>query len=553
MKNFAKIVIVLAIILAIIFVLKYAPNFEKNEVTDKTNLVINYTNVTAKMKKDLYKENDIIYLSKEDIQNYYDKNIYYDKAYNRIITTCYDKIAYISVDDGETLVNDSKIIKANAIKKNDTIYVPISKLEEIYNVSIKYIEKSDTVVIESLDRECTTAVTSKKISVKYKPTYISKTVDKIESNEKVTIIPIETNLKGWKKVRTQTGKIGFVKEQDLTNITIERTAKVNKKQIEGNISLVWEYFSEYSHAPERDGTKLNGVNVVSPAFFYMEDGILEENVGTYGENYISWAKNNDYKIWPMVANNSNSADKKASFSKIINDSNSRLKLINSIIEYVEKYDLDGINLDFENMYQADKNMFSRFVIELSPRLKEMNVVFSIDVTAPDGSPDWSLCFDRNVIGEEVDYIVFMAYDQNGVSSKSAGTVAGYNWVETGIKKFLEQEEVPADKIILGIPFYTRLWKESDNGLSSNVVSMKNVEKNIPEGVEKQWDDTCKQDYIEYNKSGSTFKMWIEDEKSITKKLDLVKQYNLAGAGFWVKGFEEESIWDIIKNNLLSLK
>lgn len=549
MKNFAKLVIVAAIMLAVIFVLKYASNFEKKEITDRTNLVVNYTNVTAKMKNKLYIEGEKIYLSKEDVKNYYDKYLYYDKAYNRLITTNDENIAYISIDKGTTSVNDSRILKTNAITRDGIIYVPISDLDEIYNIEVTYIKDTDTVVIESLNRESKIAKASKKMSVKYKSTIVSKSVDKIETDEQVTIIPSDTELDGWVKVRTQRGKIGFVAEKDLKDIIVEREAKKDKKQIEGKISIVWEYFSEYSHAPERDGTLLQGVNVVSPAFFYIKDGILEENVGTYGEEYIMWAHNNNYKIWPMVANNTDSASKKADFSKIMNDSNLRLQLINQIVEYVEKYDLDGINLDFENMYQADADMFSRFVIELEPRLQSMNAVFSVDVTAPDGSPDWSLCFDRNVIGNVVDYIVFMAYDQNGVSSKSAGTVAGYDWVEREIGKFLEQEEVPAEKIILGIPFYTRLWKESSTGLTSSVVSMKNVEKNIPDGQQTVWDENCKQNYLEYEKANVTYKMWIEDEKSIGEKLKLINQYDLAGAGFWVKGFETETIWNLIQQKL----
>lgn len=548
MKNFAKLVIVAAIMLAIIFALKYASNFEKKELTDRTNLVVNYTNVTAKMKNKVYMENDKIYLSKEDIKNYYDQYIYHDKDYNRIITTYDDNIAYISIDKGTTSINDSRIVKANAITKDETIYIPISELQDIYNIKITYVKDTDTIVIESLDRESKVAKASKKLGVKYKATVISKSVDVIEADEQITIIP-DTQIKGWIKVRTTRGKIGFVQEKDLKDIKIEREQQKEAKQVEGNISLVWEYFSEYSHAPERTGTTLQGVNVVSPAFFYLKDGVLEENVGTYGEEYIMWANNNNYKVWPMVANNTDSASKKQAFSKIMNDSNSRLQLINSIVEYVEKYNLDGINLDFENMYQADINMFSRFVIELEPRLNAMGAVLSVDVTAPDGSPDWSLCFDRNVIGNVADYIVFMAYDQNGVSSKSAGTVAGYDWVERGINKFLEQEEVPAEKIILGIPFYTRLWKESNGELSSSVVSMKNVAKNIPDGQQTVWDDNCKQNYLQYEKSGTTYKMWIEDETSITQKLNLISQYNLAGAGYWVKGFETESVWKVIEEKL----
>src|SRR5574344_784290 len=194
MRNFAKIVIVAVIMVAIFFALKYASNFEMKEITDRTNLVVNYTNVTAKMKNKVYIEDDVIYLSKEDIKNYYDKYIYYDKAYNRIITSGGDKIAYISMDKESTSINDSKIIKAGAKKINDTIYIPISKLEEVYNIEITYLKEQNTIIIESLERESKVAKASKKTCVKYKPTYVSKRIDTLNSDEKVTIIQIDSNL-----------------------------------------------------------------------------------------------------------------------------------------------------------------------------------------------------------------------------------------------------------------------------------------------------------------------------------------------------------------------
>ena len=141
----------------------------------------------------------------------------------------------------------------------------------------------------------------------------------------------------------------------------------------------------------------------------------------------------------------------------------------------------------------------------------------------------------------------MGYDQNGPSSTEAGTVAGANWVELNIKKFLGQEGVESDKLILGIPFYTRLWKEDDGTLTSSVVNMRSV--TIPEGVGKTWDEETKQFYIEYERNGATYKMWIEDEESIKAKLDLVNQYDLAGAGFWSKDRELNTVWSIINEKL----
>ena len=223
-------------------------------------------------------------------------------------------------------------------------------------------------------------------------------------------------------------------------------------------------------------------------------------------------------------------------------------MIKDILNYVKEYNLDGINLDFEYMYQNDKDAFSKFVIELAPQLRNLGASLSVDVTAPDGSANWSLCYNRNLIGEVADYVVFMGYDQYGTTK--IGTTSGYNWVDLSLNKFLNQEEVPAEKIILGLPFYTKLWK-TKNGevVNSTVIMIKNINNIIPENATKEWKEELQQYYIQYEKDGYVYKMWIEDEKSFTKKLDLVQKYNLAGAAYWRKGFENEKMWNTIKNNL----
>ena len=429
-------------------------------------------------------------------------------------------------------------------------YIPISKIEEVYNINIKYIKENNTVMIESLDRKLETAQTTKDTNVKYKNTIFSKNLENLVQGTKVAIVPNEenTDYKGWTLVRTENGKIGYVKNEYLTQSTIERQEPVEEEK---TISLVWEYFSEVSSAPENDNTVVyNGVNVVSPSFFYIEDGKIQENVGEEGVNYINWAKSNNYEVWAMVANNNTNRQKMDEFSEWIRDYKKRKNMIDQIVNYVEKYDLDGINIDFENIYMADKDYLSRFIIELKPRLEEIGVILSVDVTEPDGSENWSLCFDRNLIGDVADYIVFMAYDQYGSSSNTAGSTATYNWVERNINKFINQEEVDPSKIILGVPFFTRLWKEENGETTNSAVLMKNTSNYIPENVVVQWLEDEKQYYFEYTENGVTYKMWIEDEQSITYKLELINKYNLAGAAFWRKGFEDESIWNIVEQKLM---
>ena len=546
-----KILIIAIVLLVVIFILIKAENFIKEKTDETVNLVINNNNVTARLKNDVKIEDGIIYVSMEDMENFFDKYIYIEDETNEIITTYEDKIASIGFEANKLTLNGStKKINAHAIKENDIVYMPISEMLDVYNIEISNIEETNVIIVDSLDREQIKAETKSNISVKNSGKFFSKTVDKVQKGEQVIVIENEVVSAGtgWSKIRTQNGKIGYVKTNKLTNRTTVREATEETKQISGKVNMFWDYYSQYVKAPDRTGQIIDGVNVVSPSFFYLDktDGTLKENVGDAGIAYIEWAHSNGYKVWPMISNAE--AGIKVT-STILNSYTKRQELIQSIVEKCAQYDIDGINIDFENMYEADKDKYSRFIIELVPRMLEMEIVTSVDVTAPDGDPNWSLCFDRNVLGDVADYLVFMAYDQYGTSSTKPGTTAGLNWVETSLKKIIEYDEVDTEKIILGIPFYTRQWTVSEDGTikDRNVVSMMNIK--IPNNVEKQWDDTLKQYYIEYKSGKDTIKMWIEDGNSIKEKVSLVTKYNLGGTSCWRKDMETSNVWTIIKDEL----
>lgn len=547
-----KIIVVAIVLLAAIFVIKIAGNYKNNDIVGKVNLIINNSNVTADLKQDVFvDENGVIYIAKEDIENFFDNYIYYDEKYNQIITGSSTKIANMVVGENSATVNSAEVkLKSPVIEKENKYFIPFSELKSVYNVDIEYI--NNRVVVDSLDRKYQIATVAKDISIKSKPTSLSRTVDKIKAGDAVVISNRKDDLvkSGWKKIRTSNGSLGYVKEDNLGKINTIRDDMVETSKVEGKVSLAWEYFSDYGSAPERSGA-MDGVNVVSPTFFRLEQlgkGNVKENVGTAGINYINWAHNNGLKVWAMVSNISNESMIDTT-SEIMNDYKLRNKLINNIVNLVVKYNLDGINIDFENMYMEDKAMFNRFLIELEPRLNEMGKVLTVDVTAPDGSETWSMCFDRNTISKVADYIIFMAYDQYGASSNKGGTTAGCDWVEANITKFLGQEGVNPDKLVLAVPFYTRLWKEANGEVSSDTVDLKDVDKVIPANVEKKWNDNLKQYYIEYTQNGAVYKMWIEDLKSISAKLDLINKYKLAGAAYWEKDRESTEVWDIVKEKL----
>lgn len=541
-KKTAIVIVTLILLVVIAFIANDYIILDKN---NKTNLIINNKNITSNLKKDVLIENNIIYLSKQDIANFFDNYIYEEKSTNKIITTYGKKIAEIGFEKNKININGAeKNIYAHAIKKDDTIYLPISEMKDVYDIEIENIEDTKIVTIDSTSRRQVKAIVSSDVAVKSSTNLIAKTLGRVKKGESVIVI---ANENGNARIRTKNGKIGYIKSDKLANEITVREDMEEEKQIKGKVNLTWDYFSTVASAPDRNGQTIEGINVVSPSFFYLgDDGKLKENVGDSGKEYIKWAHDNEYKVWPMV---SNAEAGLTLTSKIMNSYEKRKDLIESIVSKCLKYDLDGINVDFENMKQEDKDLYSRFIIELTPRLKEMGLVVSVDVTAPDGGETWSMCFDRHVIGDVADYIVFMAYDQYGVSSQKAGTTAGYNWVELSLNKFLKTEEIAPEKIILGIPLYTRVWTTSNDKTTSKVVMMKDVDKVIPENVEKKWDNELKQNYVEYNVGNDKKQIWIEDIKSLKEKVSLINQNNLAGVASWQKGMETDEVWSMLKEEL----
>ena len=513
-----------------------------------TNLVINNTNVTGNLKQDVFIDGDNIYLSKQDLSNFFDKYIYEDEENNKIITTYEDKIATIGFDENEIEINGSTVSTyAHAIEKDDSIFIPITELKDVYGIEIEYIANTDIVTIDSVSREQKKAIANGNLAVKSSTNFIAKTVDRVKKGDYVIVISDDGKNA---KIRTANGKIGYVKSKKLANTVVTRQEIEEQKPIEGKVNLVWDYYSQVANAPDRSGTTIDGINVVSPAFYHLNtEGELEENIGEEGKVYIDWAHSNGYQVWAMVQNTGSGMMDVT--SEIMNHYDNRQALIEKIVEGCMEYNLDGINIDFENMKKEDIDLFSRFIIELEPRLKEIGAVLSVDVTAPDGSDTWSLCFDRTVLGDVADYLIFMAYDQYGASSDQAGTTAGYNWVELNIKKFLETYEVESEKLVLAIPLYARLWTIDNNGIvdGRTAIPMNQIDDVIPSDVERKWDDELKQNYVEYTEDGETKQMWIEDIDSLKEKVSLIKEYNLGGVASWELGMETEDVWGMLKENL----
>ncbi len=548
------IIIILLIFLAIIAVgalyavKKLAPGFANEEISDMTNLVINGSNVTDYLEENntkVYVKDNVTYLSLSDMQNFFDKYIYIDEKYGKVISTYNSNIITLDINNGQMQLNDGNVsVVQTPLKVDDVLYIPFSQMEEAYDATCTYISETDTVIIDTEDRDKTFATLAKDTNLKSRTRNLSRTIAKLEENEEVMIVEQDDD---WSEVRTSKGKIGYINNSAIGSKSEVKSTKTEEDKSDEKINMFWDYFYAEESIPDRTGQSFEGVNVVSPSFFILDsNGEIKTNIGYRGEAYINWAHSNGYEVWSMFSNDS----LQQLTSQILNDYEARENLILNIVQKVKQYNLDGINIDFENMYMDDADVFSRFIIELEPRLKILGKTLSVDVTAPDGAESWSMCYDRNVIGDVADYIVFMAYDQYGEASTEPGTTSGYEWVKVNLDKFVETEEIEPEKIILGLPFYTRVWTtQNGNLVRTDVVAMKNVDTNIPAGVEKVWDEVTRQNYIKYDSNGYTREMWIEDIDSYKEKLQLINEYGLGGVANWCKDMEPEEIWSVINENL----
>ncbi len=549
-----RVLVTFAMLIGIYYLIKIAPNYETDPFHGMTKIIINNNNVTGNLEHEIIIKDDIIYLSKEDITRYFDNNIIINDE--RIITTSKTKVASIylkeETDQGlkMNLNGEDTTFETNIMKVDDITYLPLNAFNDIYNIEIKYNEDTNIIAIDSTDRKYVEGTCKKGQFVHSKAVFFSKLIDRVDKDDKFKIVQDEqtgedVEIGNYVRIRTEDGNIGYILKSNIESSKVIRETPSYRLENNKKVSLVWDYYRPNEVAPTRT-EPIQGANVVSPSFYRLNlDGTISVNFGEEGQNYVNWAHNNGYKVWPTVSNNGlNNLD---ALTQMFSTFESRNKLITSIVNAAESNGVDGVHIDIERMHKSDKDNFSRFIMELAPRLHDKGKTLSVLVTAPYGSDTWSLCYDRHAIGRATDYMVYLAYDDQGVTSSHS--IASANIIETNIKSFTEIEGVPKEKLIVAVPFYTRLWKEEAGTVTSSVSNMINIR--VPEGIEKVWNDTDKQYYMEY-KSGNgnaTYKMWIEDKDSIAAKLDIFNKHGLAGAGFWEKDRETQDVWGVIEEKL----
>lgn len=516
---------------------------------EKNHLIIGGDIITD-VEEPLLEDGNIL-LSFNAIKKYLDPNAYWDEKLGKVVFTTKDKLITMKTDKLSAMVNQKPVDLNIPARDVDKIpYIPIEFLQEMLDITAT-LASGRIAVIDYNKEPIITGKLLEQRGVKRDSSIFSPFVVKnLDAGEKVRVFDRTGK---WCKVRTKDGVMGYIEDKYLEIGEEARPEPLPEEPViepfrpeKGKINMVWEHVVNKN--PDISKLKkMEGLDIVSPTWFAVTDA--EGNIANKGDmEYVEWAHLNGYQVWGLTTNGFN-PDNTHIF---LNNTDTREKIINQLLIYANLYKLDGINIDFENIYVKDKDMFTQFMRELYPLCREQGLTLSVDVTMISGSANWSQSFNRKALSEAVDYMAVMAYDQHWASSPKAGSVAQYKWVEYGLKRILE--EVPAEKLILGMPFYTRLWQEQkvDGSIkvSSKALSMSGIQKILKEKTpEVKWDAESGQYYAQYKENDMTYKVWIEDARSINLKSSLVHKYGLAGAAAWRRGFETENIWAVIADNL----
>lgn len=309
------------------------------------------------------------------------------------------------------------------------------------------------------------------------------------------------------------------------------------------IRAAWDHVTRWN--PDLSAQPIiSGMDAILPTWFNMTDA-FGGMANRASAAYVEEAHKRGMAVWALASNGFS----KTTSSRFFKNQRAVNLYVARLLAYAKLYNLDGYNIDFENLAVEDSAQFVRFVAILAEQMKKTGLHISVDVHIPSNT-NTSKSHDRAALSKHVDYIMLMAYDQHWRTSKVAGSVASMPWVEQAVKGCLK-EGVPAEKLVLGVPFYMRQWEETPSGkgkinVKSLTLTMAEAESNAARtGAEMFWLDDLGQHYYSYVENGKTYKVWVENAASIERKLDLINKYKIAGVAGWRKGHEKNEVWDII--------
>lgn len=323
------------------------------------------------------------------------------------------------------------------------------------------------------------------------------------------------------------------KEKILVVKQMEKTPAVGAMKKEKKVIYMWD--PEWKYKSGQPYFSKNNENlVISPTWGSYKT--IDENRIPF--SYIKELKKEGIKVEPLLHNDFDISETK----KLMRDKRRISDISDRMTALAVVYDFRGWNLDFENMDSSDIELYTEFVKQISESLHQENKKLSVDITVYDiHSPNWSLCYDRAALAKWVDYEIIMGYDQTAGGSKYPGPTSSYDWLDGHVARLLTM--VPKEKLILGLPLYTRVWRGEKGYAESSVLTLKYTNGFINRyGIKPVWDYRKKQYISSWIMEEIPHKVWLEEYRSLSEKLKLISKYELKGVAFWRYGFETQDLY-----------
>lgn len=547
-------IILLVIILSAI-VKKFTPSNEHMALTDYYHA--EGKEVQIVLQDTLYEKQGIlkdgqVYLAYDTVADIFNKRFYWDSNENILSYTTPTEIIRAEAGNSYYYENNSQV-KTDyqpVMIEDQTAYVAIDFVKQYSNMNYTFYKDPSRVVIEYKWGDVLTTKIKKKTQLRYKASIKSDILKDLKEGEELTLVDTSEATSGkFYKVITKDGVIGYVKMKKAVKPYYTALTSSFKEPSyshitqEGKVNLVWHQVTN----TQANGNLLSllestkGVTCVSPTWFKLSDN--EGGITSLAsESYVERAHNLGIQVWALVDDFSADVDKK----KVLSTTSSRKKLVNELIAETIKYGIDGINIDFEKIPQEAGEDFIQFIRELSVKCRSNGIVLSIDNYVP---ASYNAYYNWKEQGEVADYVIIMAYDEHHTNSEESGSVSSVGYIKDAVSGILES--VPKERVIIGLPFYTRLWKEAkeDDGtvkLTSEAYGMRAAENLLTDnGVTAKWDDKTGQYYGEFEKDGALYKVWLEEEDSIEAKLKVIAKEDVAGVAGWKLGLEKNTVWNVI--------
>ena len=554
--NLIPVLVAIALIIVIgagafgsVILSKYSYSDEKKDLKEYFDIIkedevaIVHQDVQIKIKGKL--SQGVVYLDFDSVLELLNERFYHDATEKLLLYTTPTEIIRTEIGSDRYTVGEKEVTADYVLSFYDgeQLYVALDYVRNYTNFSYELFTEPNRIQLTTVWDETTSATIKRDTQVRYRGGVKSDILREVEKGEQVTVLE---KMENWVKVKTSDALIGYVPSKRLKD---EETfvPSVEPNYIEPEytsltrdykINLGWHQVMSVA-ANDTLGSAVmanSNLNVISPTWFSLKSTEGEiRSIASQG--YVDKAHSMGLEVWALIDN----FDKNVSTYETLSKTTSRTNLVRNLMNEVLKYGIDGINLDFEDVSFDAGEHYVQFIRELSIECRKEGIVLSVDNYVPRES---TVHYNRKEQGIVADYVIIMGYDEHWGGGGIAGSVASIGFVEDGIVRTLE--EVPANKIINAVPFYTRVWKTNGDKVTSEALDMETAHSFISRNaLDMRWNEAAGQNYGEIQKGNTLYQIWMEDKDSIETKLAVMRKYNIGGVAAWKLGYETPDIWDKI--------